>query len=101
VASAIVRQWHLLSLLPRGPRRIDTATLAELLRARGVDVHRRTIQRDLVELAAVFPLVSDERTKPYSWRWSDDADARCAIPWLAGGARRCMTPLLERRCETR
>lgn len=79
-----MRQWHLLTLLPKGPRRIDTATLEERLRARGLDVHRRTIQRDLVELAAVFPIVSDERTKPYGWRWADDAELLCAIPALPG-----------------
>lgn len=84
MASAIVRQWHLLTLLPKAPRRIDTATLADRLRARGLEVHLRTIQRDLVELATVFPLVSDERTKPYGWRWSDDAELLCAIPALAG-----------------
>lgn len=71
-------------LLPKGPRRIDTATLEERLRERGFDVHRRTIQRDLVELAGVFPIVSDERTKPYGWRWADDAELRCAIPALPG-----------------
>ncbi len=85
VGSTIVRQWHLLTLLPKGPRRIDTATLAERLRGRGFDVHRRTIQRDLVELAGVFPIVSDARSKPYGWRWSDDAELLCAIPALPGG----------------
>lgn len=84
MGSTIVRQWHLLTLLPKGPRRIDTATLAERLRGRGLDVHRRTIQRDLVELAGVFPIVSDERTKPYGWRWADDAELLCAIPALPG-----------------
>jgi predicted DNA-binding transcriptional regulator YafY len=84
VGSSIVRQWHLLTLLPKGPRRIDTATLEERLRARGLDVHRRTIQRDLIELARVFPIVSDERTKPYGWRWADDAELLCAIPALPG-----------------
>jgi predicted DNA-binding transcriptional regulator YafY len=80
----MLRQWHLLTLLPKGPRRVDTATLEEKLRARGLDVHRRTIQRDLVELAGVFPLVSDERSKPYGWRWADDAELLCAIPALPG-----------------
>jgi predicted DNA-binding transcriptional regulator YafY len=84
VASAIIRQWHLLTLLPKGPRRIDSAALEERLRSRGLDVHRRTIQRDLVELASVFPIVSDERTKPYGWRWADDAELLCAIPALPG-----------------
>ncbi len=71
-------------LLPKGPRRIDAATLEARLRERGVDVHRRTIQRDLLELATVFPIVSDARSKPYGWRWADDAELLCAIPALAG-----------------
>lgn len=87
MASAIVRQWHLLTLLPKGPRRVDTATLEQQLRARGLDVHRRTIQRDLVELAAMFPIVSDERTRPYGWRWGDDAEPPCMMPVLPGAGR--------------
>ncbi len=73
VSSAIVRQWHLLALLPRSPRRIDASALEALLRGRGFIAHRRTIQRDLVELAGVFPILSDERTKPYGWCWADGA----------------------------
>jgi predicted DNA-binding transcriptional regulator YafY len=84
VGSTIIRQWHLLTLLPKGPRRIDSAALEQRLRERGVEVHRRTIQRDLVELARVFPIVSDERSKPYGWRWADDAEMFCAIPALPG-----------------
>lgn len=80
MGSSIVRQWHLLTLLPKRPRRIDSATLEERLRARGLDVHRRTIQRDLIELAGVFPIVSDERTKPYGWCWADDAELLCGTP---------------------
>ena len=91
MGSAIVRHWHLLSLVPPGPQRIDTSTLERRLRARGIDVHRRTIQRDLVELARVFPLVSDERTKPYGWGWAAGAELVLAIPRprsviLPGGA---------------
>ena len=88
MASAIVRQWHLLTLLPKGPRRVDTASLESQLRARGLDAHRRTIQRDLIELGGIFPIVSDERTKPYGWRWADDAELLCAIPALPGVRRR-------------
>jgi predicted DNA-binding transcriptional regulator YafY len=84
VGSTIVRQWHLLTLLPKGPRRIDSLALEERLRSRGLEVHRRTIQRDLVELASVFPIVSDERSKPYGWRWAEDAELLCAIPALPG-----------------
>ena len=79
MGSSIVRQWHLLALLPRGPRRIDTASLENQLRARGLAAHRRTIQRDLIELGRIFPIVSDERKKPYGWCWADDAELPRAI----------------------
>lgn len=70
----IHRQWLILTMLPRPPRTIDTAAIEVRLRDRGFEVHRRTIQRDLLDLAAVFPIVSDERAKPYGWRWSEDAE---------------------------
>src|ERR1700690_813976 len=78
VASAIERQWLILSLLPKRPRRVDTASLEQLLRERGYDVHRRTIQRDLIQLSAVFPIVADERQKPFGWRWSENACLPCS-----------------------
>ena len=58
-------------MLPKPPQKIDTARLVAKLRERGVVAHRRTIQRDLLELATVFPIVADERSKPYGWRWAD------------------------------
>lgn len=82
MGSTIIRQWHLLTLLPAAPRRVDSAALAGELRALGLEVHRRTVQRDLVELASVFPIVADERMKPYGWGWAHDADVRCVIPGL-------------------
>lgn len=97
MGSAIVRQWHLLLLLPRGPRRIDTATLEQCLRARGLHVHRRTIQRDLIELAGIFPIVSDERSKPYGWRWADDAELPCALLRFAPSSP--VAPLVEVRAR--
>lgn len=86
MSSAIVRQWMILSMLPVRPRRIDSGALEERLRARGIEVHRRTIQRDLIELAQVFPIVANDRAKPFGWRWSDEASfiARLAP---AGGAK--------------
>lgn len=71
--ASLVRQWLILSLLPRPPHKVDAATLERRLRERGHEVHRRTIQRDLVELASVFPIVADDRNKPYGWRWSHEA----------------------------
>ncbi len=80
VGAALVRQWLILSLLPRPPQRIDAATIESRLRERGYAIHRRTIQRDLVELASVFPIIADERSKPYGWRWSDAGHLRFPIP---------------------
>lgn len=49
----------------------------------GVTIHRRTIQRDLITLSQLFPLVCDEQSKPYGWSWAADA----AIPSIGA-----MTP---------
>lgn len=80
MGATIVRQWLVLSMLPAPPRRIGTASIEAALRARGVEVHRRTIQRDLMELSEVFPIVVDDRGKPYGWRWA-------TAPTLAGDTR--------------
>ena len=69
-------------MIPKAPPRIDVATLEARLRARGIDVHRRTIQRDLVDLGRIFPLVVDFREKPFGWRWADGAEFLCSIPIL-------------------
>ena len=39
----------------------------------GIDIHRRSIQRDLEKLSEVFPLSCDDRDKPYGWSWSAEA----------------------------
>jgi hypothetical protein len=65
----------MLSLLPRSPRAVDTATLEQRLREQGVRVNRRSIQRDLVALSGLFPIVCDERSKPYGWAWAEDGPA--------------------------
>ncbi len=70
----LLRQWNILRLVPRAPRKVDGATLEARLRDQGIDVHRRTIQRDLQSLSEVFPLVSDESGKPFGWSWAQDAE---------------------------
>ena len=112
MASAILRQWLILSMLPKPPRRVDTATIEARLRERGARVHRRTIQRDLVQLSAIFPIVADDRHKPFGWRWADDGapaplfvhpdpgpprpDAGAAGAGGAGGAGRLVVRLRVR-----
>jgi hypothetical protein len=70
---ALQRQWLLLARIPRAPQKIDAATLGRKLRDAGYAAHRRTIQRDLLALSELFPLVCDERSKPYGWSWSREA----------------------------
>jgi predicted DNA-binding transcriptional regulator YafY len=89
----ILRQWTILSMLPKPPRRIDSATIEAELRGRGYDVHRRTIQRDLLQLSAVFAIVADERHKPYGWRWSEGAELPC---WAIVAARDRENPIAIR-----
>jgi predicted DNA-binding transcriptional regulator YafY len=78
------RQWMIIAYLPKPPRKIDTAVLEARLREDGFEATRRTIQRDLVELSRVFPIVADDRDKPYGWRWSEDAEFLCTVPAAPG-----------------
>ena len=67
------RQWHMLRMLPRAPRKIATAQIEASLCERGYEIDRRSIQRDLVNLSAMFPIECDNRSRPYGWSWSREA----------------------------
>jgi len=74
MAETLTRQWLLLRLIPRGPRKIDTASLEAQLTERGLVVHRRSLQRDLEALSEQMSgLCCDRRSKPYGWYWHADA----------------------------
>ncbi len=81
-ADTLHRLWALLRLVPRAPRRIDTARLEALLGEEGMDVTRRSVQRDLERLAARFTtLRCDDRDKPFGWYW-DGAAPLVEIPGM-------------------
>lgn len=67
------RQWTMLRAIPRAPYNVTVAELAEGLFDQGFQVSRRTIERDLHVLSGRFPLVLDDRSKPYGWSWMKDA----------------------------
>jgi predicted DNA-binding transcriptional regulator YafY len=67
------RQWQMLRLIPRQPQKITAGDLHKKLTAEKFDVGKRTVERDLQSLSGLFPLVSDERDKPYGWSWKQDA----------------------------
>ena len=66
------RQWHMLRLLPRYPLKVTAKQLCEKLHSENYDVTKRTIERDLMSLSETFPIISDERDKPYGWSWAKD-----------------------------
>ena len=75
MSETLLRQWELLRAIPRAPRKIDVGTLMTRLEAAGYRISKRSLQRDLNQLSAVFPLVSDPQSIPYGWSWSTDAPA--------------------------
>lgn len=73
MADALERQWLMLRMIPRAPRKITVAEIQDRLRASDFDVPVRTIQRDLKKLSRMFALKDDNRSKPYGWSWMKDA----------------------------
>ncbi len=76
----LLRQWAMLNYIPRHPRKIDVATLESKLSAAGYFISKRSIQRDLITLSQVVPLIADE-AKPQGWSWKADA-AQLELPTL-------------------
>lgn len=72
-SDTLLRQWHMLRMIPRQPLKITAKDLHGKLQAEEFQVTKRTIERDLQALSELFPLVSDERDKPFGWSWSKDA----------------------------
>lgn len=72
---SLLRQWNMLRLVPRAPVKISVSDLCARLGEADFRVTHRTVQRDLNELAHVFPLVVDDRDKPYGWSWQRDASS--------------------------
>jgi predicted DNA-binding transcriptional regulator YafY len=73
--ATLLRQWHMLRLIPRAPGKITVQDIHSRLASEDFDVTVRTIQRDLHELAQAFPLTVDERDRPFGWSWQKDAQS--------------------------
>lgn len=68
---AIARQWEILKRLPRRSPGITTRQLADDLAQDGFVVTKRTVERDLLELSSLFPLVCNDKGTPYGWHWME------------------------------
>lgn len=90
----LIRQWHLLRMLPFAPRKAAAPLLTQELCELGFAVELRTVQRDLHKLSMTFPIVVDEVHKPYGWSWAKNAqvfdlpgiDAQVAVAFLLADA---------------
>lgn len=69
------RQWELLKLLPARPPGVTAHILVERLAEAGFKVSKRTVERDLIELAQLFPLQCNDKGIPYGWYWTPGATA--------------------------
>lgn len=67
---AIARQWEILRLLPRRAPGITSRELVQTLAGLGFKVTKRTIERDLVQLASVMPVECNDKGIPFGWHWS-------------------------------
>lgn len=70
---SLLRQWHMLRMVPRAPAKISAKDLCDRLCVADFPVTKRTVERDLKELADVFPIIVDTRNKPFGWSWLRDA----------------------------
>jgi len=68
-----LRQLKLLECIPRFPFKKSPQEIKETLESEGFEISIRSIQRDLIKLSSVLPLISDERNKPFGWSWVKDA----------------------------
>lgn len=78
--STLSRQWEMMRLVPTRRPGKTSRELREQLASSGYEVSKRTVERDLVELSGIFPLLCNERSTPYGWHW--DEDARLNIPGM-------------------
>jgi predicted DNA-binding transcriptional regulator YafY len=60
-------------MIPRHPSKITAKSLQDKLESENFSVSNRTVQRDLQSLSESFPILSDERDKPFGWSWSQGA----------------------------
>ena len=75
MTDALLRQWTLLRLIPRAPRKADVSQLLALLADAGHAITRRQLQRDLNTLSRLFPISADERGVAHGWSWLREAPA--------------------------
>lgn len=65
--NTLARQWEMLKFLPSRPPGRTAREITEHLAAKGYDVTKRTVERDLLALSGTFPLSCNDRSPPFGW----------------------------------
>ena len=81
--NAVSRQWEMLQLLPTKTPGITCHGLQDKLHDLGYNVVKRTVERDLQELSALFPILCNDKGKPYGWYWNPSISANLPAITLA------------------
>jgi len=107
MSDTLMRQWQMLRLIPRQPSKISTSELKQRLADEGFETTPRTLQRDLMRMSSIYPLICDDRAKPFGWSWSRDANVH-EVPGIDSDtalafylAEKHLAPLLPRTTITR
>jgi predicted DNA-binding transcriptional regulator YafY len=67
------RRLRLLQFIPRKHGRISTRELTDKLNEEGFVINQRSVQRDLKDLATIFPHLESDRSPDIpGWRWRED-----------------------------
>lgn len=101
---AILRQWVMLQMIPREPAGITVQQLRQKLAQADAlyDVHKRTIERNLMQLMGIFPSLDyREHAGGNQWFWEKDTvldvprlDAKTALMFRL--AKDYLTPILPK-----
>ena len=83
----LLRNLTLLRIIPRAPLRRDTNTLHEMLKEEGFNIDIRTLQRDLQNLSAKFPLMCQKEKK-----WAPSLAVRFRLCKRFAGNGHCRGP---------
>jgi hypothetical protein len=73
-SSVLTRAVTMLTLLPLKPPGQTAQQVRDALAERGFHVDKRTVERDLADLALQFPIVCAEEHQPFRWYWMPGAN---------------------------
>lgn len=68
--NTLSRQWELLRLLPTSGSGATARSLQERLAEAGFPTTKRTVERDLEDLATVFAIRKNDKSIPYGFSWT-------------------------------